>query len=80
MGSQGGFPWDPRGRPMGSQGVDPWGPRVGAHGIPEWEPVGSQGVALGDLDPWGLGPLWTHWPLGARALGARAHGPRDKVL
>ena len=55
---------------MGSQGGCPWDPRVGT---------------------WGPGPLGTHWPLGTLwplrtgalgdpALGAWAHGPRDKVL
>ena len=38
--------------------------------IGPWGPIGS----WGPIGPWGPGPL------GTRALGAQAHGPRDKVL
>ena len=61
MGSQGGFPWDPR---VGC----PWDPRVGAHGIPGWA-LGNPGPwgPMGLGDPWALGTLgpWGPWALGA---------------
>ena len=75
MGSQGGLP-------IGSQGGFPWDPRVGPLGpLAHWtlEPWGRWGLeapwALGPLgleDPWALGihwPLGTHWPLGLGPLG-----------
>ena len=75
---------------MGSHGGDPGDPMGGVHGIPGWalgDPLAlGDPWALGTLglgDPWALGTCWplgTQWPLGTRALGARAHGPRDKVL
>ena len=83
MGSQGGFPWGPR---VGC----PWDPKVGAHGIPGWvlgDPLDLRDRwALGDLGRWGpIGPWGSIGPWGprrlrTRALGAQAHGPRDKVL
>ena len=85
MGSQGGFPWDPRVGPWGPWSLgDPWA--LGTLG--PWGPLGlGDPLALGD--PWALGTLGLGDPLALRdpwalgtlglgdpwALGARALGP-----